>query len=152
MNNALSIHFIGRLGTAISVAVEKPEHILDALRDYGRAGWTSGDIPAGGLQLPYCMADTFDWSLIGARQITVKDDDGTDIPAVVYRSDVYKRRVHPENKKMPAAIRYTRGARSTDPPHLKEGDGQFQYITLVEFRGKGRPIARYERTTNTNVA
>lgn len=42
------------------------------------------------------------------------------------------------------AVKYSRGARSTDPPEIVEdGGGDFRYVTLAVFRGDGRRHAEY---------
>ena len=82
------LHLTGPLGTSISVDVAEERELLSVLRRYGRQGWTSGDIPAGGLSLPLAMADTFDWALIGARAYTSPDGE----QAVIYKGQSYKRR------------------------------------------------------------
>ena len=137
------LHLTGPLGTKLTIDVEEQD-LLDVLRRYGRQGWTSGELPAGGLSLPYAMADAFDWSLIGARAYITPDGES----AVMYRGQSFKKRDLPavETKKMslPAMIKYSRGARPTDPPHLKEGEeGAVQYVTLISFRGAGRVIEAY---------
>lgn len=139
----IKLHLTGPLGTHLEVETTEPQ-MLDVLRRYGRQGWTSGEVPAGGLNLPYAMAETFDWSLIGAREYVNNDGEHS----VIYRGQSYKRReleaVDTKKLKMPAVIKYSRGARPTDPPHLKEGEeGSVQYVTLISFRGGGRPIESY---------
>lgn len=128
----------------MSVEVEEEREIIATLRKYGRGGWTSGEIPAGGLVLPLAMADTFDWTLIGARAYTNAEGDHS----VIYKGQNYKRReldeVDTKKIKLPKIVKYSRGARPTDPMHLKEGeDSGVQYVTLVSFRGNGRVIDAY---------
>ncbi len=44
-----------------------------------------------------------------------------------------------QRKGLARAVRYSRGARSTDPPEIVEdGGGDFRYVTLAVFRGDGR--------------
>ncbi|ADV68403.1 single-stranded DNA-binding protein [Deinococcus maricopensis] len=139
-----TLHLTGPLGTSISVDVQDDRDILNTLRKYGKGGWTSGDIPAGGLSLPLAMADNFDWTLIGARPYTNADGE----QAVMYKGQSYKRReldeVDTKKLKLPKIVKYSRGARPTDPPHLKEGEeGGVQYVTLISFRGNGKVIEAY---------
>jgi DdrB-like protein len=139
-----TLHLTGPLGTSISVEVPEERELLGVLRRYGRQGWTSGEIPAGGLSLPLAMADNFDWALIGARAYTSPDGE----QAVIYKGQSYKRReldeVDTKKIKLPRIVKYSRGARPTDPLHLKEGEeGGVQYITLISFRGAGRVIEAY---------
>jgi hypothetical protein len=138
-----TLHLQGPLGTEISIEVEDKE-LLNALRKYGKQGWTSGELPAGGIVLPYSMADTFDFSLIGGHEWTSPDgEDG-----VIHKGQFYKRRelegVETKKMKMPPVVKYSRGARPTDPAHLKEGEeGGVQYVTLMVFRGNGRALEQY---------
>lgn len=138
------LHLTGPLGTSISVDVQDERDILTTLRKYGKSGWTSGDLPAGGLVLPLAMADLFDWTLIGARPYVNNDGEA----CVLYKGQTYKRReleeVDTKKLKLPKIVKYSRGARPTDLPHLKEGeDGGVQYITLITFRGGGKIIDAY---------
>ena len=48
----LRIEFVTDLGARVSVEVEGAEKLLDVQRQYGRLGWTSGDVPTGGYQFP----------------------------------------------------------------------------------------------------
>ncbi|MFC4455054.1 single-stranded DNA-binding protein [Deinococcus sonorensis] len=139
-----TLHLTGPLGTSLSVEVPDERDMLTVLRRYGKSGWTSGEIPPGGLQLPLSMADLFDWTLIGARAYTTSDGE----QAVMYRGQSYKRReldeVDTKKLKLPKIVKYSRGARPTDPPHLKEGEeGGVQYVTLISFRGGGRVMDSY---------
>ena len=140
----LEIHFIGPLGTSMSVSVQDEKEILPTLRRFGKGGWTSGDIPAGGLSLPLAMADAFDWSLIGARPYINSEGE----QCVMHRGQSYKRReldeVETKKMRLPKIVKYSRGARPTDPLHLKEGEeGGVQYVTLITFRGNGKTIDAY---------
>lgn len=140
----IQLHLVGPLGTSISVEVKDEHDIFPTLRKYGKSGWSSGDIPAGGLSLPLAMADNFDWNLIGARPYTNAEGE----QAVMYRGQSYKRReldeVDTKKVKLPKIVKYSRGARPTDLPHLKEGeDGGVQYVTLITFRGGGKVLEAY---------
>lgn len=139
-----TLFLTGPLGTQISVDVDETA-LLNTLRKYGRQGWTSGEIPAGGFVMPLAMADTFDWSLIGARAWTTPDGE----EAVIFRGQTFKKRdleaVDTKKVKMGRIVKYSRGARPTDPPHLKEGEeGGVQYCTLITFRGQGKVIEQYQ--------
>ena len=149
-----TLHLSGPLGTSLSVEVEDERDLLNVLRRYGRQGWTSGELPAGGLSLPLAMADNFDWALIGARPYTNNDGEA----CVLYKGQSYKRReleeVDTKKLKLPKLVKYSRGARPTDPLHLKEGEeGGVQYVTLISFRGAGRVIEAYlDRDAKTEAA
>lgn len=139
-----TLHLTGPLGTSLSVEVADERELLGVLRRYGKNGWTSGELPPGGLVLPLVMADNFDWALIGARPYTNADGESS----VLYRGQSYKRReldeVDTKKLKLPRIVKYSRGARPTDPLHLKEGEeGGVQYVTLMTFRGNGRAIESY---------
>lgn len=44
-----------------------------------------------------------------------------------------------QRKGLARAVKYSRGARSTDPPEIfEDGGGDFRYVTLAVFRGDGR--------------
>lgn len=135
----LHIEFVTDLGAKVTVDVEHESKILDTQRHYGRLGWTSGEVPAGGYQFPLENEADFDWSLIGARKWT--NPEGEEM--VIHRGHVYRRReleaVASRKMTLPAAVKYSRGAKSTDPEHLREkADGEIEYVTLVMFRGGKR--------------
>ena len=134
----LRIEFTTDLGAKVSVDVPTPEQLLDVQRRYGRLGWYSGDVPAGGFQFPFENESDFDWALLGGRKFTIDGED-----AVYCRGAVWKRRelaaVDTRKLRLPAAVKYSRGARPTDPEHLREkGDGDIEYVTLAIFRGGRR--------------
>ncbi|GGR70912.1 hypothetical protein GCM10008959_35820 [Deinococcus seoulensis] len=139
----LHIEFTTDLGARVTVDVENPAQLLDIQRQYGRLGWTSGDVPSGGYQFPLENEADFDWTLIGARKWT--SPDGEEL--VIHRGHAYRRReldaVDSRKMKLPAAVKYSRGAKSTDPDHVREkSDGEFEYVTLAIFRG-GKRQERY---------
>ncbi|GGS41557.1 single-stranded DNA-binding protein [Deinococcus knuensis] len=139
----LHIEFTTDLGARVTVDVESPAQLLDIQRQYGRLGWTSGDVPSGGYQFPLENEADFDWTLIGARKWT--SPDGEEL--VIHRGHAYRRReldaVDSRKMKLPAAVKYSRGAKSTDPDHVREkSDGEFEYVTLAIFRG-GKRQERY---------
>lgn len=135
----LRIEFVTDLGARVSVEVEGAEKLLDIQRQYGRLGWTSGEVPQGGYLFPLENEPDFDWSLIGARKFT--NSDGEEM--VMHRGHAYRRReleaVDSRKLKLPAAIKYSRGAKNSDPEHVREkADGEFEYVTLAIFRGGKR--------------
>ena len=145
----MQVHFTTRLGSAISIALESDDQLLETLRRYGRQGWTSGEIPAGGLLLPYSLAERFDWSLIGAREAEIEGERG-----VWFKGHFYKRRelAARQDKKMKLAdcVKYSRGAKPTDPAHLREPSGEQEYVTLAVFRGSGE-LKAYEKPADNAV-
>jgi hypothetical protein len=139
----LHIEFLTDLGARVTVDVESADKLLDVQRQYGRLGWTSGEIPTGGYQFPHDNESDFDWTLIGARKWT--NPEGEEM--VIHRGLAYRRReleaVDSRKMKLPAAVKYSRGAKNTDPDHVREkADGEFEYVTLVIFRG-GKRQERY---------
>ncbi|WP_026332484.1 single-stranded DNA-binding protein [Deinococcus apachensis] len=139
----LHIEFITDLGARVTVDVESADKLLDVQRQYGRLGWTSGDIPVGGYQFPLENEPDFDWTLIGARKWT--NPEGEDM--ILHKGHAYRRReleaVDSRKMKLPAAVKYSRGAKNTDPDHVREkADGEFEYVTLAIFRG-GKRQERY---------
>lgn len=139
----LHIEFVTDLGAHVTVDVDSADKLLDVQRQYGRLGWTSGAVPGGGYQFPLDNEPDFDWSLIGARKWT--NPEGEEM--VIHRGLAYRRReleaVDSRKMKLPAAVKYSRGARGTDPEHVREkADGEFEYVTLAIFRG-GKRQDRY---------
>lgn len=139
----LHIEFLTDLGARVTVDVDSADKLLDIQRQYGRLGWTSGEVPTGGYQFPHDNEPDFDWTLIGARKWT--SPDGEEL--VIHKGHAYRRReleaVDSRKMKLPAAVKYSRGAKSTDPEHLREkSDGEFEYVTLAIFRG-GKRQERY---------
>lgn len=139
----LHIEFLTDLGAKVTVDVESHEKLLDVQRQYGRLGWTSGEVPTGGYQFPLDNEQDFDWTLIGARKWT--NPEGEEM--IMHRGHAYRRReleaVDSRKMKLPAAIKYSRGAKSTDPDHVREkSDGEFEYVTLAIFRG-GKRVERF---------
>lgn len=139
----LQIEFLTDLGARVTVSVEHESRLLDVQRHYGRLGWTSGEIPSGGYQFPIENEPDFDWSLIGARKW--KSPEGEEL--VIHRGHAYRRReleaVDSRKLKLPAAIKYSRGAKVSDPQHVREkADGDIEYVSLAIFRG-GKRQERY---------
>lgn len=136
----LTLALLDALGTPITVQAQTLTEIRTLQRHYGARGMRPAGTPlGGGLQLPLVAHDTFDWSLIGARPWVSPEGEHV----VFCGGHMYKQRLLEEvdirKKKLPEAIKYSRGAKATDPEHLREkGDADFWYVTLVMFRGGGR--------------
>lgn len=147
-----TVRFTTDLGAEVHVPVSLPtdaqpwkveEVILDTMRLLGRRGWRAAQIPPGGYCFPLNNHSDFDWALIGGRPGQKKfDNENAEREGVWVSGEFYSRRDYAETQPkrgkggMPAAIRYSRGARPTDPPELREkGDGDFEYVTIVNFRG-----------------
>jgi hypothetical protein len=138
----ITIHLTDDLGASSSVTVTANRY-YDALRALGARGMWSGAIPRGGLRFPLANAEDFDWRLLAARPFV--DRDGN---ACLYaRGHVWKRRdlLPNEKKNLPAAIKYSRGAKPTDDPTIIEGEEgtNFRYVTFISFSGLGNKIDRY---------
>lgn len=139
------LQMTGPLGEILLLPITDHAEQLREQRAWGGRGYTpgTGEIPAGGFTLPYSMANTFDWAMLGASAFEI---DGQH--CVKHRGHTYKRRdfeARTTGVKMPASVKYSRGAKPTDPAHIKEGDeGGVQYVTLIQFRGNGRALTEYE--------
>jgi hypothetical protein len=134
----VTMHFTTDLGAAVSVETTH-DKVLECQRYFGRMGWTSGEVPPGGHQFPLDNEHNFDWALLGARPYTNSDGEA----CVYYRGNTYKRReleaVETRKMTLPRAVKYSRGARPTDPEAIREkSDGEIEYVTLVVFRGGRR--------------
>lgn len=145
----LQIEFITDLGAKVSVEVPDVSNLLDIQRHYGRLGWSSGEVPAGGFSFPLANEADFDWALLGARKWS--SPEGEEL--VLYRGHAYRRReleaVDSRKMKLPAAVKYSRGAKPSDPPHIREkADGDIEYVTLAIFRG-GKRQERYAISEKT---
>ena len=139
----IHILFTTPLGAKVSVPIDRPEQLFPTLRRYGQLGWVSGDVPAGGLRLPLADEPEFDFSLIGARPYVNAQHER----CVMHGGMSYKRRELEESEsrklgKLEKMVKYSRGARRTDLPHLKEGE-DIQYVTLITFKGGGRQHEQY---------
>lgn len=146
-----TVRFINELGAEVFVPVsgetarETRQAVLGTLREYGRMGWRSGDVPPGGFRFPLANEPDFDWRLLGGRRGT-GIVNGEEREGVWYAGHFYSRReLEPHSKKkLPAAVKYSRGAKNGDAPEVVEdGDGSFQYVTLAVFRGEGRRREEY---------
>lgn len=133
----------------VSVKGENPHAlrraILDTLRACGELGWRSGNVPPGGYRFAFANERDFDWRIIGARRGTCTIN-GEEREGVWHAGLFYSRReLHEqERKRLNHAVKYSRGARSTDPPEIVEdGGGEFRYVTLAVFRGDGRRREEY---------
>lgn len=163
-----TVRFTTDLGAEVHVPVPLSEDaqpwkvedaILDTMRRFGRRGWRAAQTPPGGYHFSLSAHDQFDWSLIGASPGRKRfDGEDVDRDGVWVGGDFYSRRDYAETQPtrgkagMPAAIRYSRGARPTDPPELREkGDGDFEYVTLVNFRGGGAPRKKLALPSGTRT-
>ena len=113
-------------------------------------GWTSTQNVPIQRTLTSPPAD-FDWSLIGARPWTNPEGE----TLIIHQGHTYRRReleaVDTRKMKLPAAVKYSRGAKPMDPEHIREkADGEFEYVTLVMFRG-GKRQERYAKVTEPQV-
>ena len=141
------MRLIGPLGTELYLPTSSTSLYADR-RKYGAKLFTDpGDLTHNPLELPRCMVDTFDFTLIGAREFTMPDDDGQPVHAVEYRGRVYKRRDLPSNKKLKLPegdVKYSRGAKEGEEDIAAGAAGENRgYITLAYFRKHAPPIAEF---------
>lgn len=141
----------------VSVRGENPRSlhraVYDTLRAFGELGWRSGTIPPGGYRFPLANERGFDWRLIGARRGTCKID-GEEREGVWHAGLFYSRRelAEQDRRRLGRAVKYSRGARSTDPPEIVEdGGGEFRYVTLAVFRGDARRREEYAIPADARV-
>lgn len=135
----IDLHLTGPLGEQVTIHVEDAKDLYPTLGKWGSRGYTSGEVPVGGYVLPLDNEVDFDWSLIGARRWV----NGEGEEMIIHRGHAYRRRefeaVDSRKMKLPAAVKYSRGAKPTDPPHIREkGDGEIEYVCLAIFRGGKR--------------
>lgn len=147
----VEIRFTTELGAEVLVPVEGTtpsalrKAVLDAQREFGRIGWRSCPVPPRGFRFPLANEPDFDWRLLGARRGT-GTIDGEERDGVWYCGQFYTRRALDPNPRMKLerAIKYSRGAKGTDPDEIVEGEeGSFRYVTLAVFRGEGRRREEY---------
>ena len=139
------------LGAEVTVEVSSPDKLLEVQAYYGARGWTSGEVPSGGYLFPYDNEQDFNWALIGARPFTNSEGE----VMIMHRGHAYRRReleaVDSRKLKLPAAIKYSRGAKNTDPPSVREkAEGEFEYVSLCIFRG-GKRQERYAKKASTST-
>lgn len=135
----VQLHMKGPLGEEVTINLDSGKDLYPTLSKWGARGFYSGAVPAGGYQLPFENEHDFNWALIGGRTFTNGDGE----VCVFCQGHVYKRRefeaVDSRKLTMPAAVKYSRGAKPADPPHIREkGDGDIEYVSLAVFRGGRR--------------
>lgn len=145
------VRFTTELGVEVLIPVEgsTPHElrraVLNTQREFGEVGWHSCPIPPRGFRFPLANEPDFDWRLIGARRGTGRVN-GEERDGVWHQGQFYTRRALDPNPRMKLerAIKYSRGAKSTDPEEIVEGEeGAFRYVTLAVFRGEGRRREEY---------
>jgi len=135
----IQIHMTGPIGEQITLTVEHPKDLYPTISKWGALGYTTGTVPAGGHIFPLENEHDFDWALLGARPWTNPEGE----TVIIHRGHTYRRRefeaVDSRKMKLPAAVKYSRGAKPTDPEHLREkSDGEIEYVSLAIFRGGKR--------------
>ena len=136
------VPFKNQAGMEFNLYITSIDDAYEKCLKYGAAGWTCGEVPPGGHKFPYDMADKLDFRYIGAVEGEIDGEKG-----LWYRNEFYKwREAEEETKgqKKGARIWYSRGAKPTDPPNVKEGaiGDKSGYVTLVSFKGKARNITK----------
>ena len=142
---AAQVRFFTRLGAEVLVPVDAPtaadldRAVLELQRELGRLRWRACSPPPGGHLFPLENETDFDWALLAAERGKGAGDKA-DEDGVWAHDGFYTRRMLEPNprKNLKPAIKYSRGARPTDPPEVVEGDGDIRYVTLAIFRGGDR--------------
>jgi hypothetical protein len=135
----LYVNMVTDLGLSVSVPCTA-DSLLETVKRYGRRGWYCDvPIPERGFKFPFDNEYDFDWSILGARLFTNESGE----TCVYCRGRVWKRREVPatttKHYTYPETIKYSRGAKPSDPPHVREpSDGEIEYVTLVRFMGGKR--------------
>ncbi len=143
--HTVSTTLVDDLNNPLTLYAASPADLNALLRVYGRKGYRSErGVPPGGLTLPLAQHDTFDPALIGARFWTNQEGE----TLLLHGGHAYRQRllkaVDSRKMKLPPAIKYSRGAKGTDPDHIREkSDGEFEYVTLICFRGNGPARPEY---------
>ena len=138
---------INDLGIRLTLTATSASEALNLIRQYAAQGYApEREERPGGIELPLEAHDNFDWRLLGARPW--KDAEGNE--GVWHKGFFYRKReleaVDNRKMKLPAAIKYSRGARPTDPPHIQEkSEGDIAYVTLVIFRRGGLVRPEYQK-------
>jgi hypothetical protein len=146
------VRFLTDLGAEVFVPVEgdSPHQLRQAVlktqRALGGIGWRCCPVPPGGFRFSLANEPDFDWRLIGGRRGT-GTIDGEERDGVWYAGQFYTRRALNPNPRMKLgrAIKYSRGAKGTDPAEIVEGEegSSFRYVTLAVFRGEGKRREEY---------
>lgn len=136
----ITIHFLAPPFWHRTSVETTPAELPQTLLEFGKLGYVPEAVPPGGWRFPYDNHDDFPWEMIGATKKTFTGDNGQQRVVVFYKGEAYTQRVlHANpNKNLPAAIKYSRGARPGDPPDIIEADGDFKYVTLIIFKGAGK--------------
>jgi hypothetical protein len=151
-----TIELINRLHQKLTVPVTSTADALAKQRKLGEQGWAPAQVPDGGYFFPHSMNDNFDFRLIGGRYFEFKKKNRNDrevtVKCVEHLGLIYTCRDLPEEEggqEKGAKVKYSRGGKPTDRPHIKEGaggnDNKPGYVSLITFAGGGRSIAEYEK-------
>jgi len=151
-----TLRLVNPCGMELTIPYSDITQAFQIMAAYGEMGCTS-TFPDGGYTFPYEYADSFDFRLIGASEFTI-NDNGETIRCLKWRGQIYKRRTYEATtgaRRMPAKIKYSRGSRPGDPPHLVEpdaGDAKKGYVTLITFVGAGKLSDIYLKPNNAIAA
>lgn len=148
-----TIELINRLHQKLTIPVKSSADALAKQRALGEQGWAPAQVPDGGYFFPISMAGNFDFRLIGGRYFEFKKKNRNDrevtVKCIEHLGHIYTCRDLPEEEggqEKGAKVKYSRGGKPTDRPHIKEGAGGDKpgYVTLITFAGAGRSIREYE--------
>jgi hypothetical protein len=151
-----TIELINRLHQKFTVAVTGTADALAKQRKLGEQGWAPAQVPDGGYFFPHSMNENFDFRLIGGRYFEFKKKNRNDrevtVKCVEHLGLIYTCRDLPEEEggqEKGAKVKYSRGGKPTDRPHIKEGaggnDNKPGYVSLITFTGGSRSIQEYEK-------
>lgn len=151
-----TIELINRLHQKLTVPVTGTADALAKQRTLGEQGWAPAHVPDGGYFFPHSMSENFDFRLIGARYFEFKKKNRNDrevtVKCVEHLGLIYTCRDLPEEEggqEKGAKVKYSRGGKPTDRPHIKEGaggnDNKPGYVSLITFAGSARSIQEYEK-------
>lgn len=143
----MQVRFRSPTGHVVSVECDESQ-FLEVLARFGARRFIPESLPPGGLSFPYANHEGFNWALIGAKAGTV-ERAGQQTEGVWWGGNFYTKREFEEESsrktgKRPQAVKYSRGAKSTDPVEVREkSDGEIEYVTLISFRGSGPALKGY---------
>lgn len=133
-------YYHANTGQRVMTTVDNHNDLMRVNVEMGQSGYTPVVTPPqGGFRFGLAAEENFDWACLGGFKMM--SAEGEEI--VMWRGESYKKRtldaVDTKKMKMPAAVKYSRGAKATDPEHTREkADGEFEYVTLAIFRGKSK--------------
>lgn len=148
---SMELEYYARDGQKVRMKINDPSKVVEANIFAGRRNLRPTKFPPSrGYVFPLELEASMNFHAIGASEPFV-DSDG--FVCVMHGGKKYKRREleaqKNERKKidLPEAVKYSRGAnRDSDPPEIIEkSDGDFEYVTLVIFKGTARLSQEHQK-------